>query len=246
MRSKNVITHIQDVDARYKLSHVFKEQGLIELRIDDYEEFFHALIHVRPYLFIVEINSLDDPYVKVIQIIKKSVLTRSVPIMVISQAKEEALYDELARHDLVSIIQGPYHQGVFDVEVRQAVNMIQSKLMLDTTQDLQAVQTVMISGLASLAEYRDPETGEHIKRTQNYVKALAITLKRKGLFTEELTTENIESIYMSVPLHDIGKIGIRDEILLKAGRLNKEEFEEMKTHTTLGYEAIIKVGIQGA
>ncbi len=242
MESKNVITHIQDNEAKKKVLDVFDELNLLDLSIDDYEEFFHALIHIKPYLFMVEINSLEDPYIKVIQIIKKSVLTRSTPIVVLSKAKDEALYQELSKLDLMGIIQAPFHKGVMHIEIRNALNMLKKQRLLDNTQDLQAVQSVMISSLASLTEYRDPETGEHIKRTQNYVKALAITLKRQGFFVDELTPENIEAIYMSVPLHDIGKIGIRDEILLKPGRLTEEEYEEMKRHTTLGYEAINKVG----
>ncbi len=130
----------------------------------------------------VEINSLEDPYIKVIQIIKKSVLTRSTPIVVLSKAKDEALYQELSKLDLMGIIQAPFHKGVMHIEIRNALNMLKNQRLLDNTQDLQAVQSVMISSLASLTEYRDPETGEHIKRTQNYVKALAITLKRQGFF----------------------------------------------------------------
>ncbi len=242
MRSKNVMTHIQDDKCKSKLQQVFKELELLEIKVDDYEELFHALIHIQPFLFIIEINSIEDPYIKVIEIVKKSVMTRSIPIIVMTSAEDEHVYEQLAKLELVSIIHAPYHKGVIDIEIRSTLNSIKNQVLLDNTQDLQAVQSVMISGLASLAEYRDPETGEHIKRTQNYVKALAITLKRKGLSLDELTSENIEAIYMSVPLHDIGKIGIRDEILLKAGRLTKEEFEQMKNHTTLGYEAISNVG----
>ena len=99
-------------------------------------------------------------------------------------------------------------------------------------------QAITIDSLATLAEYRDPETGGHIKRTQNYVKALAMHLRYHPRFQNELDNESIELLYLSTPLHDIGKIAVRDNILLKAGRLTNEEFEEMRKHTIYGHDAL--------
>lgn len=106
------------------------------------------------------------------------------------------------------------------------------------TKDIIAIQNVTIFAMASLAETRDNETGNHIKRTSNYVKILAKKLQNHPKFRAYLTDEMIDTLYKSAPLHDIGKIGIPDHILLKPGKLTPEEFEIMKTHTTLGKEAI--------
>jgi putative two-component system response regulator len=106
-------------------------------------------------------------------------------------------------------------------------------------QEIRAIQETTIHAMASLAETRDNETGNHIRRTQNYVKTLAQTLKPHPRFSHYLTDEQIEMLYMSAPLHDIGKVGIPDHILLKPGRLDAAEFEIMKTHTTLGYQSIL-------
>lgn len=106
------------------------------------------------------------------------------------------------------------------------------------TKDVVAIQNVTIFAMASLAETRDSETGNHIKRTSNYVKMLAKKLQNHPKFKAYLTDEMIDTLYKSAPLHDIGKIGIPDYILLKPGKLTLEEFEIMKTHTTLGKEAI--------
>jgi putative two-component system response regulator len=92
--------------------------------------------------------------------------------------------------------------------------------------------------MASLAETRDAETGNHIRRTQHYIKALAEQLKPHPRFNAFLTPNNIAMLFKSAPLHDIGKVGIPDRILLKPGRFTPEEFEIMKTHTTLGRDAI--------
>lgn len=106
-------------------------------------------------------------------------------------------------------------------------------------QEIRAIQEATIHAMASLAETRDNETGNHIRRTQNYVKALAQTLRTHPRFSHYLTDEQIEMLYLSAPLHDIGKVGIPDHILLKPGRLGVAEFEIMKTHTTLGYLSIL-------
>jgi putative two-component system response regulator len=106
------------------------------------------------------------------------------------------------------------------------------------TREVQVIQDVTIMAMCSLAETRDNETGNHIRRTQRYVKALAGRLQGHLKFSSFLTDENIELLYKSAPLHDIGKVGIPDRILLKPGKLTDEEFEVMKTHTTLGRDAI--------
>ena len=106
-------------------------------------------------------------------------------------------------------------------------------------QELTEVQSVMIESLAALAEYRDTDTRGHIRRTQNYVNALAQELRKLPKYAEILREEEINLIYLSVPLHDIGKVGVRDEILLKPGKLTEEEFEVMKQHTVIGYNTIM-------
>jgi putative two-component system response regulator len=107
------------------------------------------------------------------------------------------------------------------------------------TRELSSIQDVTIMAMSSLAETRDNETGNHIRRTQNYVKALALQLQHHARFSSYLSAEQIELLYKSAPLHDIGKVGILDRILLKPDRLDPVEFEIMKTHTTLGRDAIL-------
>ncbi|WP_421187709.1 HD-GYP domain-containing protein [Aeromonas sanarellii] len=106
------------------------------------------------------------------------------------------------------------------------------------TREVMAIQEVTIQAMASLAETRDNETGNHIRRTQHYVKLLAELLRDHPRFRHFLNDETIHLLFKSAPLHDIGKVGIPDHILLKPGRLTKEEFEVMMTHTTLGRDAI--------
>ncbi|MCB1777197.1 MAG: two-component system response regulator [Candidatus Competibacteraceae bacterium] len=107
------------------------------------------------------------------------------------------------------------------------------------TRAVGAIQDVIIAAMASLAETRDNAAGGHIRRTQHYVRALAKKLQTHPRFASFLSDETIELLFKSAPLHDIGKVGIPDRILLKPGRLTAEEFEIMKTHAILGRDAIV-------
>jgi len=106
------------------------------------------------------------------------------------------------------------------------------------TKEVQVVQDVTIMAMGSLAETRDNETGNHIRRTQHYIRVLAEKLRAHPEFAHFLDDSTIELLYKSAPLHDIGKVGIPDRILLKPGKLTPEEFEIMKMHAKLGRDAI--------
>jgi putative two-component system response regulator len=130
------------------------------------------------------------------------------------------------------------------IELKQARDWLKDKnawLEAEVAQRMaenETIQTISIRALAHLAEIRDPETGNHIHRTQNYVCALAHRLREHPRFADFLTERNIDLLVRSAPLHDIGKVGVPDQILLKPGPLTPEEWEIMKTHAKLGSDAI--------
>ncbi|MFM2119120.1 MAG: hypothetical protein RL722_588 [Pseudomonadota bacterium] len=106
---------------------------------------------------------------------------------------------------------------------------------------------VTLESMAAVAETRDPETGAHIKRTQAYVQAIALRLRAEGHYTEQLSDAWIALLHASAPLHDIGKVGVPDHILLKPERLLPEEFVHMKKHAVLGQDILRQSarGIEG-
>ncbi len=106
------------------------------------------------------------------------------------------------------------------------------------TEEVNSIYEVMMLGLASLAETRDNETGNHIRRTQHYVKALAERLQNHSRFAAYINDDMVNTLFRSAPLHDIGKVGIPDNILLKPGKYNPEEYEIIKKHTTIGMNTI--------
>jgi len=117
-------------------------------------------------------------------------------------------------------------------------NEILEEKVRERTRELALTQDAIIEAMAGLAEYRDPETGAHIKRTRNYVRVLAETLRAQPGYAGYFTDEIIDLLYKSAPLHDIGKVGVRDDILLKPGPLTDAEFAVMRCHTVYGRDAI--------
>jgi len=107
---------------------------------------------------------------------------------------------------------------------------------IQTAERILALETrdVAIFAMAKLAESRDPETGAHLERVRSYSRVLAQHLAGVDKFRSQINAEYVRLIYLTSPLHDIGKVGIPDCVLLKPGALNDQEFAIMKTHTTLG------------
>ena len=130
------------------------------------------------------------------------------------------------------------------VSLKEARNILKSQndiLEIEVekrTRKIQHTQDAAIILLASVVEIRDTETGDHVQRTQHYLRALAKQLQSHPGFAHYLTEFQIDILFKSAPLHDIGKVGIPDGILLKPGKLDPQEFEIMKTHTTLGFNVI--------
>jgi len=110
--------------------------------------------------------------------------------------------------------------------------------VLARTKELLLTQDSTIESMATLAEYRDPETGGHIKRTREYIKILAEKMQENKKYKDILTESVIDMLYKSAPLHDIGKVGVPDHILLKPDDLTEDEFEIMKRHTLMGRDVI--------
>ncbi|MEN8211618.1 MAG: HD domain-containing phosphohydrolase [Thermodesulfobacteriota bacterium] len=97
---------------------------------------------------------------------------------------------------------------------------------------------IVIFSLAKLAESRDPDTGAHLERIRYFSKTLAETLSKSSNAPSELNARYIENIFLTSPLHDIGKVGIPDHILLKPGRLTGKEFDIIQNHSLIGYQTL--------
>jgi putative two-component system response regulator len=204
----------------------------------------------RPDLILLDIMMPGLSGYDVIRELKADPESRNIPVIFLtamSAAEDEAKGLELGAADYITKPISP------PIVLARVKTQLQNKAVADFLRDqnayleaevakrtleISAIQDVTILAMASLAETRDSDTGNHIRRTQFYIKALAEKLRTHPRFGYFLSEETINLLFKSAPLHDIGKVGIPDRILLKPGRFTPEEFEIMKTHTTLGRDAI--------
>lgn len=150
-------------------------------------------------------------------------------------ARENRVLEQVAagRYDAAVPVSTNDEFGIMAVRTNDMIRRIRER-----SDELNHTRNVTILTLASLAETRDNETGAHILRTQRYVKALAEQLRTHPRFAATLDDETIDLLYKSAPLHDIGKVGIPDSILLKPGKLTDEEFAIMRGHAKIGADAL--------
>ena len=203
-----------------------------------------------PDLILLDIMMPDMDGYEVCRTLKASPATRDIPVIFLTgktSIDDEQLGFSLGAVDYITKPVSPpllLARVATHIALKRASDFLRDKnTWLETEiarrdSQMSAIQDVTILTMASMAETRDTETGNHIRRTQNYVKALALRLQPHPRFSLFLSDENIDTLYKSAPLHDIGKVGIPDRILLKPGSLTVDEFEIMKTHTTLGWNAI--------
>jgi putative two-component system response regulator len=177
--------------------------------------------------------------------LKENHATRDIPVIFITALTDE---DDEARGlslGAVDYITKPFHPALVRMRVRNQMELKRYRdrlemLVKERTRELARTREVTVECLAALCECRRPEDGEHIKRTQNYIRILAREAGKHPRFAGHLNEDIVELLYLSVPLHDIGKTGVRDEILFKPGPLSDEQFAEMRRHTAYGYQALAK------
>jgi putative two-component system response regulator len=131
------------------------------------------------------------------------------------------------------------HLKLHELQIRLEYQNENLQRLVDAkVKQLSDAQLALIFAIAKLSENRDADTGKHLERVQNYCRKLAAKLRNDSSYSSRIPAEFPELIYHASPLHDVGKIAIRDHILLKPGVLTPEEFEIMKTHAAIGAETL--------
>ncbi|MES2075003.1 MAG: response regulator, partial [Pseudomonadota bacterium] len=205
----------------------------------------------KPDLILLDIMMPGMSGYEVCQQLKANPATRDIPVIFVTAMSETADEQLGLGMGAVDYITKPISAPIVLARIKTQLSMkrlhdflrdqnhfLETEIEL-RTREIVALQDVTIHTMASLAETRDSETGNHIRRTAHYVKTLAERLRDHPRFAAFLTDKTIELLFKSAPLHDIGKVGIPDRILLKPGRFEPHEMEIMKTHTTLGRDAIL-------
>ncbi|MDT7833964.1 HD-GYP domain-containing protein [Aquabacterium sp. OR-4] len=176
--------------------------------------------------------------------------TQAIPVIFVTALSDEVNEEQGFALGAVDYIGKPIKPAVVLARVRThlALKQAQDRLgeqnhwlegeLARRVRESLLAQDLTLCAMAELAETRDNDTGNHILRTQSYIRALGRRLQALGLHRDELDDEQLERIVKAAPMHDIGKIGIPDRILLKPARLDADEFEVMKTHALIGGQAI--------
>ncbi|MGY6214272.1 response regulator [Methylolobus aquaticus] len=203
-----------------------------------------------PDLILLDVMMPEMDGYAVLERLRSDAATRDIPVMFVTAL--DSMEDEESGLDLgaVDYLTKPLKPAIVLARVRTHIELKQARDRLEAQkQSLELeverrmgenhlIQDVSIHALARLAETRDKETGNHLRRTQAYVRALARQLRFHPKFQQFLSDRTIDLMVKSAPLHDIGKVGIPDHILLKEGPLTPAEWEIMKTHTYLGCDAL--------
>ena len=205
----------------------------------------------QPDLILLDVMMPEMDGYQVCQQLKSQDSTKDIPIIFLTAKVQEDDETKGLALGAVDYITKPISPAILKERVKNHLllkasrdlmerqNEILEERVIERTNQLAELQDVAMVAMGALAESRDPETGNHIRRTQHYVRVLAEALSKMPLYKQQLTPEVITAMYKSAPLHDIGKVGIADNILLKPGKLTEEEFEIMKKHAAYGRDAIV-------
>ena len=204
----------------------------------------------RPDLILLDIMMPGMDGYEVCRRLKENPATAPIPVLFLTAKSEDTDEEAGLAIGAVDYLTKPIRPAIVLARIRTHLQLRAAAAFLHDrneyleeevrrrTLEVQAIQDVTILAMASLAETRDNETGNHIRRTQHYVKVLAEALAQQPRHAAELDEKTIRLLFKSAPLHDIGKIGIPDAILLKPGPFDADEMAIMKTHAQLGRDAI--------
>jgi len=169
--------------------------------------------------------------------------TRDIPVLFITALSDEEDEARGLALGAVDYVAKPFRPALVKIRIRNQLELKRHRDHLEEqvrerTRELALTREATIESLATLAEFRDSETGGHIKRTRAYVRLLAEQLRHHPRFADLRDPDVIEQLHLSAPLHDVGKVGVPDAILLKPGKLTEAEFAEMQKHTLYGRDCI--------
>jgi putative two-component system response regulator len=239
--TKPALLIVDDVEASIDLLlETLAEDYTVRVAIDG-NSALRSVQKAVPDIILLDVMMPDVDGFEVCRRLKADPAYHNVPIIFLTAMTGDA--DEARGLDLgaVDYISKPFSPAIVKARVRNHLELHAHRNRLEDlvkrrTSELERTQESIIASMALMAEYRDPETGGHIQRTKYYVRSLAESLA--GEYPDDLTPTNIELLYQSAQLHDIGKVAISDAILLKPSELTPEEFAEMRRHPLIGSEII--------
>lgn len=245
-KNANILAVDDTVENLVLLTSLLKQSGYIVRPVPNGRLALQAAKNEKPDLILLDITMPEIDGYEVCARLKKDPELKDIPVLFISALDQTT--DKLKAFEMggVDYIPKPFQfeEVRARVETHLKLHRLQMNLEAQVRNQVQEItesQMSMIFGLAKLAEVRDNETGKHLERIQILCNLFAEELRKNPKFAGEVDADYSEHIFFASPLHDIGKVGIPDHILLKPGKLTPEEFEIMKTHVTIGYETLKEV-----
>ena len=255
---------VDDIAENTKLlTRMLEPKGFEVVCAHDGEEALSVVSEDLPDVILLDLVMPKMGGLEVCKILKDNPGTRHIPIMIITGMDEKATNLEAFRLGADDFILKPFDSIILEARIRSAITskrlhdqLIESRSILrrhneslkqsvsDHLSRLERAQQVTIFSMARLAESRDTETGEHLERMRLYAREVACEIVRHPKYKDVVPAGMPAQIFRSSPLHDIGKVGIPDQILLKPGKLSEEEFDIMKTHATIGGETLRAADIE--
>ncbi|MBN1652261.1 MAG: response regulator [Deltaproteobacteria bacterium] len=252
-RKKSVLIVDDSPKNLRRLAAILKRGGLIPRPITNGRFAVEAAIEDPPDLLLLDVEMPEMSGLDVCRWFKRDERLRSIPVIFVGGLQDAASKIEAFRVGGVDYVSEPFQEQevLARVKTHMRLRQLQVELMshnLHLEQRIEeqvkvvtASQMATIFAIAKLAEARDDDTGQHIERVQTFVRMLAERMREMGVYRTQLTPAFIEHLYQTASLHDIGKVGTPDAILLKPGKLNAEEFSEMKKHCVLGGNTLTAV-----
>jgi putative two-component system response regulator len=193
-------------------------------------------LNERPDLILLDIQMPEMDGFETIAKIKENITMRNIPVIFLTASHDPATEVKALESGAVDFVTKPIEKSILLHRIELHLQMADYRLSLENT--VKNLEDGLITSFSDLIECRDGNTGGHVMRTSRYVELLGQELRREGMFAEELTEKALEMIVRATPLHDVGKIGVSDVILLKPAMLNDEEFTLMKQHTKIGADIL--------
>ncbi len=241
----------------------------VVLAVDDAPENLHTLIEVlkddynvivskagekalaicrktpKPDIILLDVVMPGMDGYEVCRQLKAYTKTANIPVIFVTSLTEAGQEAKGLSLGAVDYITKPIVPEIVKARIRNHLDLKRHRdhleeLVEERTRELALLKEVTIESLATLTECRDPETGGHIMRTKNYVRILATRAAKEERFSGSLDAASINILYLSAPVHDIGKVGVPDTIMLKPGVLSPTEFDHMKMHTLYGRDSLLK------
>jgi putative two-component system response regulator len=242
----NILVVDDTVENLALLTHMLKECGFLARPVPNGRLALKAARSEKPDLILLDITMPEMDGYEVCHSLKQDLELCDIPVIFISALSQTSEKVKAFEVGGVDYITKPFQieEVKARVETHLRLNRLQMSLedqVKKQVKEITELQMGMIFGLAKLAEARDNDTGKHLERIRILCELIAKELHKKAEYNCHVTEDYCERIFYASPLHDIGKVGIPDRILLKPAKLTPEEFEIMKTHTLIGAKTLQEV-----